>query len=127
MTGFDAIKKVKTELDSAELSLTGGIYQFSKPIDVEEDEFIEINVLAIPNVILQLANVNVNIFVKDIVVGTPNNGRLKQLVNEIIQILPVSRSNEDIHIFLGDTAIIPDIENNRHYVNLQLQVVMLNN
>jgi len=122
MTGFDAIKKVKTELDSAELSLTGGIYQFSKPIDVEEDEFIEINALTVPEAILQIANVNVNIYVKDIVVGT----RLETLLNEVKAVFPVSRSDENIHIFLGDTAIIVDVDNNRHYVNLRLQVNMLN-
>jgi len=126
MTGFDAIKKVKTELDSAELSLTGGIYQFSKPIDVEEDEFIEINALTVPEAILQIANVNVNIYVKDIVVGTPDNGRLETLLNEVKAVFPVSRSDENIHIFLGDTAIIVDVDNNRHYVNLRLQVNMLN-
>jgi tricorn protease-like protein len=126
MTGFDAIKKVKTELDSAELSLTGGIYQFSKPIDVEEDEFIEINALTVPEAILQIANVNVNIYVKDIVVGTPDNGRLETLLNEVKAVFPVSRSDENIHIFPGDTAIIVDVDNNRHYVNLRLQVNMLN-
>ena len=126
MTGFDAIRKVKTELDNAELSLTGGIYQFSKPIDVEEDEFIEINVLTVPEAILQIANVNVNIYVKDIVVGTPDNGRLETLLNEVKAVFPVSRGDENIHIFPGDTAIITDIDNNRHYVNLKLQVDMLN-
>lgn len=126
MTGFDAIKKVKTELDGAELSLTGGIYQFSKPIDVEEDEFIEINVLAVPEAVLQIANVNVNIYVKDIVVGTPDNERLETLLNEIKAVFPVSKGDENIHIFPGDTAIIVDVDNNRHYVNLKLQVNMLN-
>ena len=126
MNGFDAIHKVKNELDSMELSLSGGIYQFSKPLDNEDEEYIEINVLAVPQATLQLANVNVNIFVKDIVTGTPDNGRLETLHNEIESNLPVTKGSENIHVFWNGMSILPDIDNSRHYVNMRLIVVMLN-
>jgi hypothetical protein len=126
MNGFDAIRKVKTELDNMDLSLTGGIYQFSKPVDNDDDEYVEINVLAIPQATLQIANVNVNIYVKDVVVGTPDNGRLETLHNEIESNLPITRGSENIHVFWNGMSILPDIDNNRHYVNMRLLVILLN-
>ena len=126
MTGFDAIGKVKDELDRAGLTLKGGIYQFSKPVNKEDSEYIEINCLALSDEILQKANVNVNIYVKDIVVGTPDNGRLKELTDEIIGVFPISKPDENIHLFLNDTDIVTDIDNSQHYVNLRLRVIMLN-
>lgn len=126
MTGFEAIEKVKQELDKAELSLTGGIYQFSKPLTKTEDEFIEINALPLAEDILQKANVNVNLFVRDVYESTPDNKRLKELASEVLAILPITRSEENIHIFLQDSGVFSDIDNNRHYVNLRLRVIMLN-
>ena len=126
MTGFDAIHKVKNELDAMDIELSGGIYEFSKPLDNNEDEYIEINVLALPEAVLQLANVNVNIYVKDIVVGTPDNGRLEKIHDDINSNLPISRPSDNIHIFWNGMSILADTDNSRHYVNMRLLVVMLN-
>lgn len=126
MTGFDAIEEVKTVLENTPLSLSGGIYQFSKPLNKEEDEFIEINSLALPETILQNCNVNANIYVNDIVVGTPDNGRMKALTKEVKAAFPYLSSDGNIDISVRDTDIIPDIDNSRHYVNVRLQVMMLN-
>jgi len=126
MTGFDAIEEVKEVLENTPLSMSGGIYQFSKPLNKEDDEFIEINSLALPETILQNCNVNANIYVNDIVVGTPNNGRLKALTKEVNTAFPYLSSDGNIDISVRDTDIIPDIDNSRHYVNMRLQVMMLN-
>ena len=127
MTGFDAIEKTKEVLDNGSLSITGGIYQFSKPLDFDDEEYIEINVLGVPEMILQKANVNINIFVKDIMVGTPHNKRLRELTNEVKALFPVSESGENIHLFVFSTNISKDIDTGRHYSNLRLEVMMLNN
>lgn len=126
MTGFDAIEYVFDKLELMSLSLDGGIYQFSKPVNIEETEFIVVNTLAVADGILQKANVNINIFVQDVVPGTPNNGRLKTIMNEVLSQFPFAESGSDIQAFRKDTDIISDSEFNRHFVNVRLEVMMLN-
>lgn len=127
MTGFDAIGKVYTELKGAGLSVGDFIYQFSKPANIDPDEFIVLNTLPVPDTELQLTYVNCNIFVKDIYPGVPGNGRLKEITDEVLDVFPVSRPGEDIHVFLSDTSVFDDPDSDRFYVNIRLKVMMLNN
>jgi len=127
MTGFDAVNRVYLDLKGLDLSLEGGIYQFSKPLRIQEDEFIVINTLPVLETALQVAHVNVNVFVRDIEPGTPNNGRLETLKDEIYELYPFGDVTKEIQVFKDRTAILPEGEQERHFVNLLFKVVMLNN
>jgi len=127
MTGFDAVNKVYDELSLLTLSLQGGIYQFAKPATIEEPEFIVINVLPVPETVLQKTHVNLNIFVQDVAPGTPDNGRLSELLNEVYSQFPFGKAGDDIQVFKERTAIIEDGDYERHYVNVRLTVLSLNN
>lgn len=126
MTGFDAVDRVYRDLIGLELSLEGGIYQLTKPMRIEEDEFIVINSLPVFETELQIAHVNVNVFVRDVEPGTPNNDRLKTLVDQINELYPFGAVGQDIQVFKDRTAIIADDDYERHYVNILLKVIMLN-
>ena len=126
MTGFDAVNKVFDELSLLNLSLQGGIYRFAKPATIEEPEFIVINVLPVPETILQKTHVNLNIFVQDVAPGTPDNGRLSELLNEVYTQFPFAKAGDDIQVFKERTAIIDDGDYERHYVNVRLTVLSLN-
>lgn len=128
MTGFDAITKVYDELTGAGISVESeNIFQFAKPPRVTPDEFIVLNTLPVADAILQQVFVNCNVYVRDIDVGVPDNFRLEQIGNEVLSLLPISREDEDIHVFLDYSDIIADPENERHYFNIRLEVIMLNN
>lgn len=127
MTGFNAVEKVYTELKGLGLPLKGGIYQYVKPVNIEDEEFIVLNVLVVPEAILQVAYVNLNLFVQDIEPGTPNNDRLQMITDEIIHLFPFGKSGEDIQVFLESTNLFSEGDFNRHYVNIRLKVIMLNN
>lgn len=127
MTGFDAVNKVYEELSLLTLSLQGGIYRFAKPATIEEPEFIVINVLPVPETVLQKTHVNLNIFVQDVLPGIPDNGRLSKLFDEVYSQFPFGKAGDDIQVFKERTAIIEDGEYERHYVNVRLTVLSLNN
>jgi hypothetical protein len=127
MTGFNAVEKVYAGLKGLGLPLKGGIYQYTKPVNIEDEEFIVINSLVVPEAILQVAHVNVNLFVRDIEPGTPDNDRLQTLTDEILHTFPFAVSGEDIQVFKDSTSLFEDGDYNRHYVNIRFKVIMLNN
>ncbi len=127
MTGLDALDYLKEKFDNMIIpDLSGGIYLLSKPARVDEPNFIVLNALPVTESILQKAQVNANIFVDDIEPGTPDNGKMKRITNTILADFPFAESGSDIQAYLLDTATYPDSDNNRHFVNVRMEIMMLN-
>lgn len=134
MTGFPAVNRIVEVLNlatvgdiisPAKLSISGGIYPWTKPERQDDDEFIVVNSLRTEDAVLQIVPVNVNVFVKDIEPGTPNNGRLEELAEIVLSLFPDSDITNGIYADNHFTDIIPDSDKDRHYVNIRLKVKML--
>lgn len=94
----------------------------------EEESFIVVNTLSLPNDVLQKSVINVNIHTKDIQ-GYVNNAFLNSEKKKIIEAFeehkPTNEDYLDFH-FQAESGIFQEPEINEHYVNLRFEYYLLN-
>jgi phosphoribosylpyrophosphate synthetase len=94
----------------------------------EEDSFIVVNTLPLPNDVLQKSVINVNIHTKDIQ-GYVNNAFLNAEKRKVIEAVenhvPDNNNYLDFH-FQAEGGTFQEPEINEHYVNLRFEYYLLN-
>jgi phosphoribosylpyrophosphate synthetase len=94
----------------------------------EEDSFIVVNTLSLPNDVLQRSVLNVNIHTKDIQ-GYINNAFLNAEKRKVIEAVenhvPDNDNYLDFH-FQAEGGTFQEPEINEHYVNLRFEYYLLN-
>jgi phosphoribosylpyrophosphate synthetase len=94
----------------------------------EEDSFIVVNTLSLPNDVLQRSVLNVNIHTKDIQ-GYINNAFLNAEKRKVIEAVenhvPDNNNYLDFH-FQAEGGTFQEPEINEHYVNLRFEYYLLN-
>lgn len=117
MTVFNAIDTVYNALKSEGLN----VYKLRKPQG--DNECIVINALPLTGSILRRCYVNVNVYVKDLIVpnqgSLPNTSRLKSLGEEF-QPLLTKIITKNAHLYLDSDGVERDEQTGFHYINFRL-------
>lgn len=117
----DAINEIYKKISSG----TGiPVYKISHPIN-PPDEFVVINSLPILKGVMQKCFVNVNCYVPDLIIGTPDTARLDAITKKYLtKIEEVSETG--VHIDFESQEFFRETELKRHFSNIRVSVKLVN-
>lgn len=128
-TTFEAVDAIYKVLNDGgfESLITGRMYKDVERPTGSTKEDVVINCLPMSNDQVQLATINVNIYVPDLEIKVDskpqfikNTMRLKSLADAAISLLEFVA--DDLHDFyIESQGVVPELSIHQHYVNLRIQ------
>jgi len=121
-----AINRVYTVLKS-NVNITMPVYKYGKPTSITPDEYIVIGALPITGGVLQRCRVNVRFYKRDIADGIPEVTRFENMSTLLMQLLGLNNDSDNgIYIDFENQEMVPLQETGEHFVNIRLDVKILN-
>jgi hypothetical protein len=113
-------------------NVSGSVYKYKRPSSSTKEDVV-INSLAVTNLQLQTAVLNVNIHVPNVVAtlngsqdnSMPNTKRLKDITNEVIPLLK-NKWAQDYNFDIQQENLFEDDNGNSHYINIRLDFFNIN-
>ncbi len=121
----------ESDLIGTTLSITGEIYKLVRPMDADQEDIV-INCLPVTNNLLQLATVNVNIYVPDFhatVSGTqqylPDLARLDTLAAMAITALD-NINMPGYYFYVASQVVYNEEAIHQHFINIRIEFRNIN-
>lgn len=136
ITTLDILDVIYAKLKASDLvgttnGIDGGIYKLVRPVDTGKEDIV-INCLPVTNSLIQLATVNVNIYVPDLHVdiGTtqqymPDTTRLDTLAAMAITALQ-NVNTPGYYYDIASQVVFSEEAINQHFVNIRIEFKNIN-